>query len=61
MNDIELFKEVFDRIAGHNSNITMLGTLVCYRGVPKFNTDGFNLGYNLHRLTNMLNDIGEFA
>lgn len=60
MTDKELFKEVFDRIAGHNRNITMSGTLVCYRGEPKFNIDGFNLAYNLYRLTNLLNDIGEF-
>ena len=59
MTDKELFKEVFDRIAGRTS-ITMSGTLVCYKGEPKFNTDGYNLAYNLHRLTNLLDEIGEF-
>lgn len=60
MTDKELFKEVFDRIAGRNTNLKMSGTLVYYKGQPKFNTDGFNLAYNLHRLTNLLEDIGEF-
>jgi len=60
MTDKELFKEVFDRIAGRNTQVTMSGTLVCYKGEPKFNIDGFNLAYNLHRLTNLLEEIGEF-
>jgi hypothetical protein len=59
MSDREFFNEVFDRIAGHN--LTMSGTLVCYKGEPKFNIDGYNLAYNLHRLTNLLEDIGEFC
>ena len=61
MTDKELFKEVFNRIAGRNSQLSMSGSLVCYKGQPKFNTDGFNLAYNLHRLTNLLEDIGEFV
>ena len=60
MTDKELFKEVFDRIAGKNSQVSMSGSLVCYKGQPKFNIDGFNLAYNLYRLTNLLEDIGEF-
>ena len=60
MTDKELFKEVFDRITGKNSQVSMSGSLVCYNGQPKFNIDGFNLAYNLHRLTNLLEDIGEF-
>ena len=60
MTDKELFKEVFDRIASKNSQVSMSGSLVCYKGQPKFNIDGFNLAYNLHRLTNLLEDIGEF-
>lgn len=59
MTDFELFKKVFDRIAGRT--LTMEGPLVCYKGDPKFNTDGYNLAYNLHRLTNLLEDIGEFC
>ena len=58
MTDFELFKKVFDRIAGRT--LTMEGPLVCYDGDPKFNTDGYNLAYNLHRLTNLLEEIGEF-
>lgn len=60
MTDNELFKEVFDRIAGSRNILTMSGTQVCYKDVPKFNIDGFSLGYNLFRLTKLLNDIGEF-
>ena len=54
MTDKELFKEVFDRIAGKNSQVSMSGSLVCYKGQPKFNIDGFNLAYNLYRLTSKL-------
>lgn len=60
MTDKELFKEVFDRIAGKRNILTMSGTLVCYKDEPKFNTDGYNLGYNLLRLTKLLDDIGVF-
>lgn len=60
MTDKELFNEVFNRVAGHHNILTMSGTLVCYKGEPKFNIDGYNLAYNLHRLTNLLEDIGEF-
>ena len=60
MNDTELFKTVFDRIVNKNSSIKMSGSLVCLRGVPRFNTAGFNLAYNLHRLTNLLEETGEF-
>lgn len=60
MTDKELFKEVFDRIAGKRNILTMSGTVVYYKGEPKFNTDGYNLGYNLLRLTKLLDDIGEF-
>jgi hypothetical protein len=60
MTDKDLFKEVFDRIAGARPNITMYGTLVCLNGEPKFNTDGYSLAYNLYRFTNLLKDNGEF-
>lgn len=59
MTDKELFKMVFDHIAGRTA-ITMSGTMVCYKGEPQFNIDGYNLAYNLHRLTNLMEDIGEF-
>ena len=59
MTDQALFEEVFSRITGKNG-VTMEGPLVCYKGDPKFNTDGYNLAYNLHRLTNLLEEIGEF-
>lgn len=56
----ELFKEVFGELQNHHSRLSMVGTIVCYDGKEKFNTDGFNLAYNLHRLTNLLNEQGEF-
>ena len=60
MTDKELFNEVFENLSAKNSNLSMTGTIVCYGGRMMFNTDGYNLGYNLHRLTNLLNEMGEF-
>lgn len=60
MTDKELFIEVFNRVTGRNKSFKMLGTIVYFNDVPQFNTDGYNLAYNLHRLTNLLDDIGEF-
>ena len=37
----------------------MSGTLVYYKGECIFNTDGYNLEYNLLRLTKLLDDEGE--
>jgi len=59
MSDKELFNEVFNCVAGKTS-VTMSGTLVCVNGEPKFNTDGYTLAYNLHRLTNLLEEVGVF-
>lgn len=59
MTDKELFIEVFNRTTV-KAGVTLSGTLVYYRGECKFNIDGFNLAYNLHRLTNLLEEIGEF-
>lgn len=60
MTDKELFKAVFQNFQKTYSNLEMEGTLVSYRGEVKFNTDGFNLAYNLHRLTNLLAEAGLF-
>lgn len=60
MTDKELFKEVFDRIAGRHNILTMSGTVIYCKDEPKFSIDGYNLGYNLLRLTKLLEDIGEF-
>lgn len=59
MTDKELFIEIFNRIV-KNSNIAMKGTLVYYKGICEFNTDGYNLAYNLFQLTSLLNRVGEF-
>ena len=60
MNDKELFKAVFDSIAARHSGLRMLGFVVCYKGVGVFTTEGYNLEYNLLRLTRLLEDNGEF-
>lgn len=60
MNDRELFNEVFNNLSARYKRLSMTGTIVCYGGREIFNTDGYNLGYNLYRLTNLLNDMDEF-
>lgn len=61
MTDRQLFNEVFDRLnISCWSKLSMKGTMVCWDGEIKFNTDGYNLGYNLFRLTNLLNNKGIF-
>ena len=59
MNDKELFAEVFNRLAEQYPGLSMDGTLVCYNGVCRFNIDGFNLCYNLLRLTRVIDEAGE--
>ena len=59
MNDRELFNAVFDNFAAKHHGLRMSGTLVYYRGECIFNTDGYNLEYNLLRLTKLLDEEGE--
>ena len=59
MNDRELFNAVFDNFAAKHHGLRMSVTLVYYRGECIFNTDGYNLEYNLLRLTKLLDDEGE--
>ena len=59
MNDKELFNAVFDNFAAKHRRLSMSGTLVYYKGECIFNTDGYNLEYNLLRLTKLLDDEGE--
>lgn len=61
MTDRELFNEVFDNFQARypNSHIEMKGTLIYLNGEVRFNTDGFNLAYNLHRLIGLLIEAGE--
>lgn len=59
MNDKELFLEVFNRLAEQYPGLSMTGTLVYYNGQCRFNIDGFNLCYNLLRLTRVIEDAGE--
>ena len=60
MTDKELFMEVFNRLNVGRYGVTMLGTLVEYKGDAEFNTDGHNLAYNLYQLTSLLDKIGYF-
>lgn len=61
MTDSQIFNEVFDRLNKLRCNrLSMKGTMVCWNGVEKFNTDGCSLGYNLYRLTKLLKDNGIF-
>ena len=55
MTDRKLFNEVFNNLSARYKRLSMTGTIVCYDGREMFNTDGYNLGYNLYRLTNILN------
>jgi hypothetical protein len=58
MNDRELFIEVFNNFQQRYQGLEMKGGLVYYNDECKFNIDGFNLCYNLLRLTEMLNNAG---
>ena len=59
MNDKQLFVEVFKNFQEHYYGLEMRGTLVYYKGECKFNIDGYNLCYNLLRLTKMIEEAGE--
>lgn len=61
MTDREIFNEVFGRLAKETwGNLTMKGALVLWAGETEFNTDGYNLGYNLRRLMDLLDRKGMF-
>ena len=59
MSDKQLFIEVFKNFQGNYYGLEMRGTIVYYNGEARFNIDGFNLCYNLLRLTKMLDEAGE--
>lgn len=59
MDEKRLFVEVFKNFQEHYSGLEMRGTLVYYRGECMFNIDGYNLCYNLLRLTKMIEEAGE--
>ena len=54
MNDREIFEAVFNRFAEQYKGLRMSGTLVYYNNECMFNIDGYNLLYNLTRLTGLL-------
>ena len=58
-DDKQLFIEVFKNFQENYYGLEMRGTLVYYKGEAQFNTDGYNLCYNLLRLTKMLEEAGE--
>ncbi len=61
MTDKDRFNEVFETLSAKYRKLGIIGSIVYYDGKERFNTDGYNLGYNLYRLTSLLNDMGEFA
>lgn len=56
MDDKALFDEVFGAFQSKYDGLEKRGTLVWYNGRIAFNTDGYNLLYNLTRLCNLLNE-----
>lgn len=56
MSEKELFKAIFSHFESLYDGLSMKGSLVYYKGDLKFNTDGFNLLFNLTRLTSILKD-----
>ena len=59
MNDRELFNAVFDNFAAKHRGLRMSGTLVYYKGECIFNTDGYNLEYNVRGVNKVLAEEGE--
>ena len=59
MTDKELFNAVFDNFRAQYKGLSKVGTLIYYKGECMFNTDGYNLCYNLLRLTRVLEEGGE--
>lgn len=51
---MDTFGQVFDELSQRYKGLEMRGTLVYYNGEVAFNTDGYNLLYNLKRLCNLL-------
>ena len=56
MSERELFEAVFGSFQAKYSGLEYKGTLVYYKGEIRFNTDGYNLLYNLTRLCGLLKD-----
>lgn len=58
MTDKELFRAVLDRLNEQypHANVGMDGTMVTMNGEIEFNTDGYNLLYNLMRLCDTFNE-----
>lgn len=60
MEDRELFMEVFNNLRSSYRRLGICGTIVSYDDEDQFNIDGYNLAYNLYRLTRTLANHGEF-
>lgn len=56
MSDNEMFMEVFTNFQRRFKGLEIVGTLVYYNGELQFNTEGFNLLYNLTKLCELLKD-----
>lgn len=60
MDTRTIFYEVFNHLQSKYGGFELQGTIVYFNGEAMFNTDGFNLEYNLYRLTKILKDNGIF-
>lgn len=56
MSENEMFMEVFTNFQRRFKGLEIVGTLVYYNGELQFNTEGFNLLYNLTKLCELLKD-----
>lgn len=56
MSENEMFMEVFTNFQSRFKGLEIVGTLVYYNGELQFNTEGFNLLYNLTKLCELLKD-----
>lgn len=59
MDNKTLFREVFSNFQSDYPGLELRGYLVYYKGECKFTTEGYNLCYNLLRLTKLLEAAGE--
>lgn len=56
MSDIEIFDQVFEQLKKNHpyAGLEMHGSLIYVKGECVFNTEGYNLLFNLTRLCNSL-------
>lgn len=60
LSDESMFNAVFERLKESYKHLDRFGYIICWKGQEMFSIEGYNLAYNLYRLGNLLNDMGEF-